>query len=693
LLIVQHPGEVSEPVLQKLHFRFPAVLFALTIISFGLLIPWLGFYWDDWPKTLVHRVWGMQGYWSYYAEDRPLSGWTHIFWITLIGDTPLHWHLLNLILRWLSACGMWWTFTGLWPYARRQVSLATLLFVVYPVFDQQSIPVTYHQQWMQYALIFLSFWAMVYAVRDGKHFVLLTCTALVSSIVQLTITEYFIGMELLRPFLLWILVSRRTDGQMNRVLETLKHWSPYLFVTAAFIIYRLFFIQLSGEDPYRANTLYNLVSRPASTLLDLLKIVGVDTLFVLVANWAKQLALGLNETDLRITLTSWAAGLAAAGLIIGLTNQMPEPQNDSSKRKSWIIEALIIGLAGTLLGCVPAWVTGRQVLFDAHSNRYAQEAMFGASLVWAAGIEWLIVEWRRKILFIGALIFLAVGFHFRTSVEYTDSWSSQKRFYWQLSWRAPFIKPLTAIISDDTIIAGLDTFSFSSAINALYPQPPGAQNLSYWIYTLKPKYATYVPQPLEIKFKTQFRTLTFVGKTPDSLLVYFTPHKTNCVWIIDPTDKYNPDLPDLYKKFLPISNPGRIEENITPSNYPPQDILGPEPVHDWCYYFEKADLARQMGDWQQVASLGDKAQDLGYKVSRTGPSLIEWRPFIEGYARIGRWDEARDLIFKVMAIDTQYDIPFCQLWRRVLANTQESSKRLEVHSAIWQECACQGRGE
>ncbi len=30
-------------------YTFPVVLAFLTLISFGLLLPLLGFYWDDWP--------------------------------------------------------------------------------------------------------------------------------------------------------------------------------------------------------------------------------------------------------------------------------------------------------------------------------------------------------------------------------------------------------------------------------------------------------------------------------------------------------------------------------------------------------------------------------------------------------------------------------------------------------------------
>ena len=52
---------------------FPLALLALLVLSFGLLIPWLGFYWDDWPAIMVARLQGIGGYWAFYQIDRPFS--------------------------------------------------------------------------------------------------------------------------------------------------------------------------------------------------------------------------------------------------------------------------------------------------------------------------------------------------------------------------------------------------------------------------------------------------------------------------------------------------------------------------------------------------------------------------------------------------------------------------------------------
>ena len=39
-------------------------------------------------------------------------------------------------------------------------------------------------------------------------------------------------------------------------------------------------------------------------------------------------------------------------------------------------------------------------------------------------------------------------------------------------------------------------------------------------------------------------------------------------------------------------------------------FYGPEPERDFCYYFEKAELARQFKDWDSVVKYGESALSL-----------------------------------------------------------------------------------
>ncbi len=59
--------------------------------------------------------------------------------------------------------------------------------------------------------------------------------------------------------------------------------------------------------------------------------------------------------------------------------------------------------------------------------------------------------------------------------------------------------------------------------------------------------------------------------------------------------------------------------------------------HTWCYYFAKAELARQKGDWDQVIDLIDEARSLGYKPE----DPFEWLTYIEAQALTGNIEGAK----------------------------------------------------
>ena len=97
----------------------------------------------------------------------------------------------------------------------------------------------------------------------------------------------------------------------------------------------------------------------------------------------------------------------------------------------------------------------------------------------------------------------------------------------------------------------------------------------------------------------------FVGSTSQVASFYFLPPA--CLRLLDPLiDGNNHFIPDQYmmREGAALSS----SEWILPKGTATMpSIYGPQPKHGWCYYFEKADLARQMGDWKQVAKLGDVA--------------------------------------------------------------------------------------
>lgn len=143
----------------------PLAYLVLLVLSFGLMIPWLGFYWDDWPIVLATRLQGVNVFWDYYRLERPFSAWSYIVTLPVLGTSPLPWHIFTLILRWLTVVGMGWSLKLLWPGRSRQVVWMTMLFAVYPIFTNQPVALTFSQQWICFGLYFFSVGLMLLSVR------------------------------------------------------------------------------------------------------------------------------------------------------------------------------------------------------------------------------------------------------------------------------------------------------------------------------------------------------------------------------------------------------------------------------------------------------------------------------------------------------------------------------------------------
>jgi hypothetical protein len=160
-----------------------------------------------------------------------------------------------------------------------------------------------------------------------------------------------------------------------------------------------------------------------------------------------------------------------------------------------------------------------------------------------------------------------------------------------------------------------------------------------------------------------FRTFSFEGSSLDSLVIYYKPGAGRCLWVLSPQDADNPELPEITLQALPASNLGRISPQPVPGKYPPTDLFGEEPRRAWCYYYQKAELARQFSDWVQIKALAQQARAEGYAPGNPNERLV----FIEGYARSGDWEAALEQSLEVYAADQGLAPRLCSLWQRVSA--------------------------
>jgi hypothetical protein len=128
----------------------------------------------------------------------------------------------------------------------------------------------------------------------------------------------------------------------------------------------------------------------------------------------------------------------------------------------------------------------------------------------------------------------------------------------------------------------------------------------------------------------------------------------------------------------------QIITNANLSKTPPIDLFGQGPPHEWCYYFEKADLARQKKDWQEIIRLAEGAK--GQNLWPRNPS--DWLPFIEAYIRSGDIENAKSLMDTSLR-DEKYLPGICYSLNRISKDAELSVQIKEQIRQLEADYNCQ----
>ncbi len=184
-------------------WAIPLGLFILSLIAYLPLTPDLGVYWDDWPSLWFLHFFGPTIFPKAFAIDRPAQGWLFTLTTSLIGESMIAWQIFGIFARWLCGLTFAWVIGLIWPQRKQLAVIAAALFIVYPGFSQQFIPITYGHQFLVYSAFLASLGCMLLASRRPKRYWQLTLCGLALDTWSMFALEYFFGLELLRPVLLW----------------------------------------------------------------------------------------------------------------------------------------------------------------------------------------------------------------------------------------------------------------------------------------------------------------------------------------------------------------------------------------------------------------------------------------------------------------------------------------------------------
>jgi hypothetical protein len=175
----------------------------------------------------------------------------------------------------------------------------------------------------------------------------------------------------------------------------------------------------------------------------------------------------------------------------------------------------------------------------------------------------------------------------------------------------------------------------------------------------------------------------FIGNTSQTVVFYYSP--PGCLRLLDPEiDDQNRLISDdsMLRDAALLSSTAPILSETT-ARMP--EIYGSEPAHGWCYYFQKADLARQMGDWETVTQLGDVA----FALDDYPNDPLERFVFIEGYAHTADWEKAKGLSMDSYAVSKKITGPLlCKLWDRITRETESTPEQNVTLDVVQTQLEC-----
>lgn len=653
-----------------LKWKEPLALLVIAFFSYGIFAFQHGFHWDDWGFVWLIRSQGIPGFSDYFATSRPFLTYIYSITTALLGTTSWAWQLFSLLLRWSSAVCLFFVLNMIWPDLKRQIFLVAVFFLIYPGFNQQAVAITYSHFFLVQAGFFLSLILMFWFSERPSEYWWACLLALALSAINLFSIEYFFGLELLRLLLLLIFMQNKWPSYKIALKRAIVIYSPFLFIVLWFLYWRFTF-----ESGYQLE----LVADTSISLSDRLMSIPITIFEQLeVAGWQAWLKIfhmpDFSSYGPRLTIVYSVMFLLIFIILYQiLKNNITSKESNMKFSLQWIG----LGIISMVLAGIPFIVGEFPLRLTFPNSRFTLPFALGASLSLVAILE-LLSKWKYHVILACLLATLTAGTQFNNSYLWREDWKLQRSFFWQIVWRIPDMHPGTIMLSSDTPFDYSSDNSLTFPLNLIYDPDNRSNNLSYAYQFVSVRLGNEIASLKPgVPIKQDYYAAIFESDTDHILAVHYSP--PGCFRVLHPV--YDRDLPlapatgEIAKNWLeagvpilprtatqalPLSNLEQIS-SIKTENFSILSKFGTEPTHSWCYYFENADLARQADDWERVATIGDQV----FAIPFFPDDLSEYLPFIEAYARTGRWEDARDLTRKTSNSMPILEPALCALWQRV----------------------------
>jgi tetratricopeptide (TPR) repeat protein len=201
-------------------------------------------------------------------------------------------------------------------------------------------------------------------------------------------------------------------------------------------------------------------------------------------------------------------------------------------------------------------------------------------------------------------------------------------------------------------LISLPDYNVGYAFSVLYADHKTGTSIPYWLFTSEKINELKIRPGVDKPVEESIRTIHFRSNSSDGISISYQPSR-GCLQVLSPIYQFGSQ-----SSLSQLSNLARIQ--AVSNHVPNPAIFGPEPLHDWCFFFEKGDLARQFGNWSSAVALYEQATSLGLSPK----SGSEYLPFIEAYAQQDDFDEALHLTDQAQKTTSDIEQVLCSNWQR-----------------------------
>jgi hypothetical protein len=650
-------------------------LCSILAISFIGLIAFLpsvkncGFYADDYHMVYGAFTSGPDKILSSYMIDRPGAGIVLDLLYRLFGANIHYYQAIVIILDIsIGLCALWIIRT-LWPNQKTTAFAVALMAVIYPGFNEFMESFNFSLMLMSISFYIFSI-ALSIKVLTSKRPVariLLTVLSAILSLWSVLLNEYYLGLEVLRIGVIIVFINDKMGAGVSKIklfLKALSAYIPYLFTAGGFFIWRFFFFSNQRNATDLGHFIDLFIGSPVYKLLTILSGLFNSLLNITLFAWFEPAYRYLNSLRLKDFLFCSAIAFVGAVIVYFLYRSRISKENETYTSKKELLQFVILGLVTVIGTSLPIVFVNREVTFTEYS-KYSLSGMIGGILILAGLIHYFVKPSFRPLL-IAFLVFSGIVTQLAVGKNLATEWKASKDMWWQLSWRAPSLKPGTMLTGLNINYRLEEGFNFWGPANLIYY--PTAKNPVITGETLNADFIKAIQMDKDPQ--RNFRTYQLDMET-NNLLVMSVPSEVSCLHLINGTAPdysiYDSSSIQLVGKYSKLDRIDVTAELMSP----PTVIFDAEPAHGWCYYYQKAELSAQMGDYQEVARLREEAESQDLRPN----DQIELLPFILAYAELNEPENLKEVL--PMFFDSAYHkVNYCANVMAENYNISESANQL-----------------